>query len=60
MGELISLCAYRENLQKEKEVRDQEELEQLRTLLDAWKEHLGNPVVEPYFLSLDKHLTGSP
>ena len=26
MGELVSLCAYRENLQKEKEVKAQEEL----------------------------------
>tara|TARA_R110000824_G_scaffold305606_1_gene493394 strand:- start:67 stop:249 length:183 start_codon:yes stop_codon:yes gene_type:complete len=60
MGELVSLCAYRETLKKEKEAKDQEELEQLRSLLDAWKEHLGDPVLEPYFLPLDKHLTGSP
>lgn len=60
MGELVSLCAYRETLKKEKEAKDQEELEQLRSLLDAWKEHLGDPVLEPYFLPLDQHLTGSP
>lgn len=60
MGELVNLCAYRENLQKEKEVKDQEELDQLRTILQAWIEHIGEPQVEPYFLSLDKHLTGSP
>ena len=60
MGELVSLCAYRENLQKEKEVEEQEELDQLRTILQAWIEHIGEPQVEPYLLSLDKHLTGSP
>ena len=60
MGELVSLCAYRETLKKEKEAKDQEELEQLRTLLRAWKEYLGDPVLEPYFLPLDQHLTESP
>ena len=57
MGVLVSLCEHRESLKKEKEAKEQEELDHLKTLVKAWVAHLGEPEIEPYFLPLDDHLT---
>jgi hypothetical protein len=57
MGVLVSLCEHRESLKKEKEAKEQEELDHLKTLVKAWVAHLGEPELEPYFLPLDDHLT---
>ena len=56
MGVLVSLCEHRESLKKEKQAKDQEELDHLKTLVKAWVAHLGEPEVKPYFLPLDDHL----
>jgi len=60
MGVLVSLCEHRESLKKEKEAKEQEELDHLKTLVKAWVAHLGEPELEPYFLPLDDHLTENP
>ena len=60
MGVLVSLCDYRESLKKEEEAKTQEELDQLKILVEAWAAHIGKAEVKPYFLPLDEHLTQNP
>jgi hypothetical protein len=60
MGDLVSLCDYRESLKKEEQAKTQEELDQLKMLVEAWVAHLGEAEVKPYFLPLDDHLTENP
>ena len=60
MGVLVSLCDYRESLKKEEEAKTQEELDQLKILVEAWAAAIGDPEVKPYFLPLDQHLTQNP
>jgi|TARA_R110000824_G_scaffold2695_3_gene12424 hypothetical protein len=59
MGVLVSLCDYRESLRKEEEARTQEEIDQLKILVRAWANALGDPEVKPYYLPLEEHLTES-
>ena len=57
MGVLVSLCDHRERLRQEEQSRTQEEIDQLKILVEAWANALGDPEVKPYFLPLDEHLT---
>ena len=57
MGVLISLCDHRERLRQEEQAKTQEEIDQLKILVKAWANALGDPEVKPYFLPLDEHLT---
>lgn len=60
MGDLVSLCDYRQRLRQEEQVKTQEELDHLKMLVEAWIAHIGEAEVKPYFLPLDNHLTESP
>lgn len=60
MGELVSLCEYRNNLRKQEEARSQEQLDLLKEWVKEAIKHLGEPDIEPYFLPLDDHLTEDP
>ena len=57
MGVLVSLCDHRERLRQEEQSRTQEEIDQLKMLVDAWVAHIGEAAGKPYFLPLDEHLT---
>ncbi len=57
MGVLVSLCDHRERLRQEEQAKTQEEIDQLKILVEAWANALGDPEVKPYFLPLDEHLT---
>jgi hypothetical protein len=57
MGILVSLCDHRERLRQEEQAKTQEEIDQLKILVKAWANALGDPEVKPYFLPLDEHLT---
>lgn len=57
MGVLVSLCDHRERLRQEEQAKTQEEIDQLKILVKAWANALGDPEVKPYFLPLDEHLT---
>ena len=56
MGVLVSLCDHRERLRQEEQAKTQEEIDQLKILVEAWANALGDPEVKPYFLPLDEHL----
>tara|TARA_A100000172_G_scaffold3764_1_gene2330 strand:+ start:506 stop:688 length:183 start_codon:yes stop_codon:yes gene_type:complete len=60
MGVLVSLCEHRAKLRQEEQAKTQEELDQLKILVRAWANAMGDPEVKPYFLPLDDHLTESP
>jgi hypothetical protein len=60
MGDLVSLCESRQRLRQEEQAKTQEELDQLKMLVEAWVAHLGEAEVKPYFLPLDDHLTENP
>jgi hypothetical protein len=60
MGDLVSLCDYRAKLRQEEQAKTQEELDHLKMLVAAWVAHIGEAEVEPYFLTLDNHLTDNP
>ncbi len=60
MGVLVNLAEYRQRLRQEEQAKTQEELDQLKMLVEAWSAHLGEPEVKPYFLPLDDHLTENP
>lgn len=60
MGDLVNLAEYRQRLRQEEQAKTQEELDQLKMLVEAWVAHLGEAEVKPYFLPLDDHLTESP
>jgi hypothetical protein len=60
MGDLVSLCEYRQRLRQEEQAKTQEELDHLKMLVEAWVAHLGEAEVKPYFLPLDDHLTENP
>jgi len=57
MGILVSLCDHRERLRQEEQAKTQEEIDQLKILVKAWANALGDPEVKPYFLPLGEHLT---
>lgn len=57
MGVLVSLCDHRERLRQHEQAKTQEEIDQLKILVEAWANALGDPEVKPYFLPLDEHLT---
>ena len=57
MGILVSLCDHRERLRQEEQAKTQEEIDQLRMLVAAWADHIGEDEVKPHFLPLDAHLT---
>lgn len=60
MGDLVNLADYRAKLRQEERAKTQEELDQLKILVEAWAAALGDPEVKPYFLPLDDHLTENP
>jgi len=60
MGDLVNLAEYRQRLRQEEQAKTQEELDQLKMLVEAWVAHLGEAEVKPYFLPLDDHLTENP
>ena len=60
MGDLVSLADYRAKLRQEERAKTQEEIDQLKILVEAWAAALGDPEVKPYFLPLDDHLTEKP
>ena len=60
MGDLVNLADYRAKLRQEERAKTQEELDQLKILVEAWAAALGDPEVKPYFLPLDDHLTEKP
>ena len=45
MGVLVSLCDHRERLRQEEQSRTQEEIDQLKMLVDAWVAHIGEAEV---------------
>ena len=57
MGDLVNLAEYRQRLRQEEQAKTQEEIDQLKILVEAWANALGDPEVKPYFLPLDEHLT---
>ncbi len=52
MGELVSLQEYRDK-------KKSEELDDLKKIVRAWANAMGDPEVEPYFLPLEEHLDTS-
>ena len=60
MGDLVSLCDYRDQRVRERIAKTQEELDHLKMLVEAWVAHIGEAEVKPYFLPLDDHLTENP
>lgn len=60
MGILVSLAEYRQKLRQEEQAKMQQELDHLKMLVEAWIAHIGEAGVEPYFLTLDDHLTDNP
>ena len=60
MGDLVNLAEYRQRLRQEERAKTQEEIDQLKILVEAWAAALGDPEVKPYFLPLDDHLTEKP
>ena len=56
MGELVSLADYREKKREEAEAAVQAELDELRVIVDAWLEWMGEPESEPIMVPLDQHL----
>ena len=60
MGVLVSLCEHRAKFRQEERAKTQEELDQLKILVEAWAAAIGDPEVKPYFLPLDEHLTQNP
>ena len=60
MGDLVNLADYRAKLRQEERAKTQEEIDQLKILVEAWAAALGDPEVKPYFLPLDDHLTEKP
>lgn len=52
MGELVSLREYRE-------AREKAELADLKKVVRAWANAMGDPEVAPYFLPLEEHLDTS-
>ena len=53
MGELVSLQDYRDK-------KKSEELDDLKKIVRAWANAMGDPEVAPYFLPLEEHLDTSP
>lgn len=49
MGELVSLQEYRDK-------KKSEELDDLKKVVRAWANAMGEPEVAPYFLPLEEHL----
>ena len=56
MGELVSLSDYRETKRKEAAARESAELDELREIVDAWIEYMGEPESEPIMVPLDQQL----
>ena len=56
MGELVSLADYREKKREEAEAAAQAELDELRVIVDAWLEWMGEPESEPIMVPLDQQL----
>ena len=56
MGELVSLSDYRETKRKEAAARESAELDELREIVDAWIEVMGEPESEPIMVPLDQQL----
>ena len=56
MGELVSLCERRRNMERERQTKEREEIEELKELVDAWIEFIGKPVQEPFHISLEDQL----
>lgn len=56
MGDLVSLCERRRNMERERQAKEREEIEELKELVDAWIEFIGKPVQEPFRISLEDQL----
>ena len=56
MGELVCLADYREKKREEAEAAAQAELDELRVIVDAWLEWMGEPESEPIMVPLDQQL----
>ena len=56
MGELVCLADYREKKREEAEAAVQAELDELRVIVDAWLEWMGEPESEPIMVPLDQQL----
>lgn len=56
MGDLVSLCERRRNMERERQAKEREEIEELKELVDAWIEFIGKPVQEPFHISLEDQL----
>jgi hypothetical protein len=41
MGDLVNLAEYRQRLRQEEQAKTQEEIDQLRMLVEAWIAHIG-------------------
>ena len=54
MGELVSLCEYREKRQKEEKDTILQEIEELRECLDALCQYVGEPTSEPLIIGVDE------
>jgi len=56
VGELVCLADYREKKREEAEAAAQAELDELRVIVDAWLEWMGEPESEPIMVPLDQQL----
>ena len=54
MGELVSLCKYREKKKKEEQAEILEEIKELREHLDALCQYVGEPTTEPLIVGVDE------
>lgn len=54
MGELVSLCEYREKKKKEEQDAILQEIEDLREYLDMLCQYVGEPTSEPLIVGVDE------
>ena len=43
-------------MERERQAKEREEIEELKELVDAWIEFIGKPVQEPFHISLEDQL----